>query len=306
MEKEENINLNNNNNNNITTKDKIASFLEEFVLGKKDKSKNDVKVIKTDENNDSNNVETNSNEKTGNGSNITGKFQIEKMIKLFKAINTLSIMKSDDKPVEIIDNIYIGSFAAAQNKEVLKNENITHILNAASIVKNFYPEEFIYLKIENLLDSPESDIKQYFDKSIEFIKDCLAKGGKVLVHCHAGISRSSTLIISYMIKEKEFNFEDALVFCKNKREKINPNEGFRKQLKQFEETIRSFKKSSIEITVNADENNLNFEQINVDKDDNNKYELGQNTENKNKDEEVKEDMTDKTNLNMDEELEIIL
>jgi protein-tyrosine phosphatase len=53
----------------------------------------------------------------------------------------------------------------------------------------------------------------------------------------AGISRSSTIIISYMIKKHKFTFEKALERCKSKREKINPNAGFRSQLKKFEETI---------------------------------------------------------------------
>jgi len=38
-----------------------------------------------------------------------------------------------------------------------------------------------------------------------------------------------------MIKRKNFTFEKALEHCKSKREKINPNEGFKIQLKKYEE-----------------------------------------------------------------------
>lgn len=299
------------------TKDKIASFLEEFVLGKKEKTQTKDVIVNNNENSDINtdNKENSNTNENNEKKNITGKLQIEKMIKLFKAINSLSIMKSDDKPVEILDNIFIGSFAAAQNKDELKNNNITHILNAASIVKNFYPEEFVYLKLENLLDSPESDIKQYFHKCIDFIKDCISKGGKVLVHCHAGISRSSTLIISYMIKEKDFTFEDALVFCKNKRDKINPNTGFQKQLKEFEECIKSMKKSDIEITVGSNENDNNYK---IMKDENNQQSENEivkndtenkiNTDNTNNNTDNTNNTKDenKDSSEVEEELEIIL
>ncbi len=38
-----------------------------------------------------------------------------------------------------------------------------------------------YLRL-NLLDCPEQDIKQYFDKAGEFIEECLNEKGKILVH----------------------------------------------------------------------------------------------------------------------------
>jgi protein-tyrosine phosphatase len=89
----------------------------------------------------------------------------------------------------------------------------------------------------DLLDSAEQDIKQHFQKSNEFIENCLRKDGKVLVHCHAGISRSSTIILAYLIKHQNMSFEDALAHAQTKRTKINPNPGFRKQLKEFEKSL---------------------------------------------------------------------
>jgi dual specificity phosphatase 12 len=53
------------------------------------------------------------------------------------------------------------------------------------------------------------------------------KGGKVLVHCFAGVSRSATIIIAYMMQEHGMNYHSAFKFVKSKRPFINPNEGFR-------------------------------------------------------------------------------
>jgi protein-tyrosine phosphatase len=56
----------------------------------------------------------------------------------------------------------------------------------------------------------------------------------VLVHCMAGISRSSAVIIAYMMRRLSVSLENALAYVKAKRPKINPNEGFIHQLKVYE------------------------------------------------------------------------
>jgi protein-tyrosine phosphatase len=43
------------------------------------------------------------------------------------------------------------------------------------------------------------------------------KNGKVFVHCFAGISRSATCVIAFLIDQRYMNFEEALLFVKRKR-----------------------------------------------------------------------------------------
>lgn len=188
----------------------------------------------------------NTNESEGESSNLnqdntTKKLNVknlEKMILLFKAITTMNMMKNDNLPIQIMDNLYIGSMAAAQNKEALLKCKVTHIINSACTLKNSFPNDFEYLRIDNLLDSADANVKQYFSSTTPFIKNALNSGGCVFVHCHAGISRSSTIIIAYLIECLGFSFEDALKLCQSKRTKINPNQGFVKQLKELEEEVR--------------------------------------------------------------------
>ena len=182
-------------------------------------------------------VKENKSDSVPNSKNEIRKDNIQKMVLLFKAIHTMNIMKTDNKPVKILDKLYIGSVGAANNKDELKNIGITHIVTAASTLKCLYPEDFTYLKLD-VLDSPEVKIKDYFHKTGEFINEAIEKYGGVFVHCHAGISRSSTIIMAYMISHKGYSFSDALKHCKSQREKINPNEGFRKQLEEHERKIR--------------------------------------------------------------------
>jgi protein-tyrosine phosphatase len=71
------------------------------------------------------------------------------------------------------------------------------------------------------------------------------KGGKVLVHCFAGVSRSATIVIAYMMQEHGMNYHSAFKFVKSKRPFINPNEGFRTQLITFGKELADKKAEQI-------------------------------------------------------------
>jgi protein-tyrosine phosphatase len=205
--------------------------------------------------NDSNELSEENNGKKKGKINIKN---IQKMMLLFKTIRSINIVKNDNKPISIIDNkIYIGSMGAAQNKQGLKDAGITHVLCAAATIKALFPEDFKYLKLENLLDSPNANIKQHFNETNNFIHECISTEGVVMVHCFAGISRSSTIIIAYMIKYLDYDFEQALEFCQSKREKINPNQGFRKQIDEYEKELKGDKLSNL--NMNDECNNLEVE-----------------------------------------------
>ena len=52
----------------------------------------------------------------------------------------------------------------------------------------------------------------------------------VLVQCHAGVSRSATIICAYLIKHKDKIPEQAIHMIKSKRQRAKPNQGFWKQI----------------------------------------------------------------------------
>lgn len=78
-----------------------------------------------------------------------------------------------------------GSQDVASEKELLKSNGITHIINAATGIRNYFPEEFRYLKL-SLLDIPEQDIRKDFEMALAFIDEATASGGSAFVHCNAG------------------------------------------------------------------------------------------------------------------------
>ena len=66
-----------------------------------------------------------------------------------------------------------------------------------------------------------------------------AKGGKVFVHCHAGISRSPTVCIAYLMKLHQWNLSQAYDYVKSRRPHISPNLHFMGQLLVFQKQLES-------------------------------------------------------------------
>ena len=139
----------------------------------------------------------------------------------------------------IWQNVFVavlGSQDVAAHLSILERYNVTHILNLASCVENFYPEQFQYkyIKIE---DYPEAQILPHFETAFEFINEGM-QSGCVLVHCNAGVSRSVTVVVAYLMKTKNMSLKQALDLVKTKRPTMCPNEGFQTQLQTYEDILR--------------------------------------------------------------------
>lgn len=141
-------------------------------------------------------------------------------------------------PSKIFDWLFLGSYRNASELTDLRKLSITHILNCAVECRNNYPKEFAYSHLK-LCDRPNFRISPSFNKAIAFLEEARKANGKVLVHCQMGISRSTTCVIAYMIKEMNFSEIEALKYVKKKRKIVFPNYGFMEQLLQFEKSIRT-------------------------------------------------------------------
>lgn len=134
---------------------------------------------------------------------------------------------------KVTENLFIGNFRGARDKELLLEHGITHILICSDDLEKCYVDEYVYHKIE-VVDVPHTDLTKFFKTAIDFIES----GTKVLVHCFAGMSRSATFVIAYLMVKNKWSFEIALKFLKEKRPIVDPNKGFRVQLRKFEEFMQ--------------------------------------------------------------------
>lgn len=142
---------------------------------------------------------------------------------------------------QITENLILGSEHDAQNPEIYKKFKITKVLTIMSdnftlpdsIKSILKPENIKFIKLN---DTTCSDISTYFREAIEFME---TEGDICLVHCRAGISRSSTLIMAYLMEKNSWSLNEAFTFTKSKRSCVAPNFGFLGQLQKFEDEIKS-------------------------------------------------------------------
>ena len=146
-------------------------------------------------------------------------------------------MKNKVEPLnEVIDGLFLGDHIAAENKYILSRNGITHILTVGSGLFPKFPQKYTYKWIREL-DSPAANLKQHFEAMHRFMRNAFMEGGRVLVHCHAGISRSATTVISYLMAEHGLPLNAAMSLVRSKRWFINPNPGFIKQLQAYEREL---------------------------------------------------------------------
>ncbi|XP_069773756.1 dual specificity protein phosphatase 2 [Narcine bancroftii] len=139
-------------------------------------------------------------------------------------------------PVEILPFLYLGSAYHSSRKETLQSLGITALLNVSSNCPNCFEGIFEY-KCIPVEDSHMTDISAWFQEAIDFIDLVKNSSGRVLVHCQAGISRSATICLAYLIWAQRVRLEEAFDFVKQRRGVISPNFAFMGQLLQFETKV---------------------------------------------------------------------
>ena len=145
----------------------------------------------------------------------------------------------------IKDYLYLGSLDDSNDKEFLLNNNIKTIINLTYNYDNIIYDDIKYYKIETL-DNEKQPIIYVINKVNKLINEN-KNNGNILVHCYVGKSRSATCIIGYLIDEYKMTLEKSIRYTKERRNIINPNNGFIKQLMIYEN--EKHKKVSIIIYV---------------------------------------------------------
>lgn len=145
----------------------------------------------------------------------------------------------DKECSRIADHIYLGSDAVAKNREVLRHNGITHVLNCVGFVSPEYFKNDLVYKTLWLKDSPSEDITSILYDVFDYFEDVRKQNGRVFVHCCQGVSRSTSLVIAYLMWREGQSFEDAFQYVKAARGVTNPNMGFACQLLQCQKRVHA-------------------------------------------------------------------
>jgi predicted protein tyrosine phosphatase len=141
---------------------------------------------------------------------------------------------------EILENfLFLGDRVTASDMDRLTTLQITHIVNATEDVSNFFENcghlQYLRCAIKDRSEAA-SEIAQHFPKCVEFINGCRASGGRTLVHCRAGVSRSATVVIGYLMVHCHWDLKTALRHV-DERRFVQPNSGFIDWLIELEHNL---------------------------------------------------------------------
>jgi Dual specificity phosphatase, catalytic domain len=133
---------------------------------------------------------------------------------------------------QVYPGLYLGNAQFASDPDLLTGLGITHIVNCAKEVPDYFKGDFNFQYLHLMLnDVPDENISRIFNVSAQFIGEALDNGGVVLVHCWAGVSRSVTVVIYYLVTTLGISGNQALEGIRKQRPIANPNRGFMEQLK---------------------------------------------------------------------------
>ncbi|KAL1491416.1 hypothetical protein ABEB36_012017 [Hypothenemus hampei] len=138
--------------------------------------------------------------------------------------------KPDNVPAKIIEHLYLGSQDCCEI-EVLDKFDIKFVLSLG--VDAYIKIPNVNYKFVNMLDLDVTDLTNYLPECFEFINNALTCMSNILVHCNAGVSRSASIVISYLILCNKMSFTEAYERVKVARPCIRPNDGFMDRLRNL-------------------------------------------------------------------------
>ncbi|XP_044283813.1 dual specificity protein phosphatase 22-A-like isoform X2 [Varanus komodoensis] len=136
---------------------------------------------------------------------------------------------------KVVDGLYLGNIRDSEDRENLVKHGITHIISVHNNAKPVL-EDMTYLCI-SASDSSNQNLMQHFKECIRFVHECRLHGGGCLIHCLAGVSRSTTILVAYLMTVTSLGWEECLTATKAVRSYVSPNFGFQEQLQEYEMTL---------------------------------------------------------------------
>ncbi|VTJ51132.1 Hypothetical predicted protein [Marmota monax] len=156
----------------------------------------------------------------------------------------LLLMAQQDRASRIFPHLYLGSEWNAANLEELQRNRVSHILNMAREIDNFYPERFTYHNVR-LWDEESAQLLPHWKETHRFIEAARAQGTRVLVHCKMGVSRSAATVLAYAMKQYGWSLEQALLHVQELRPIVRPNPGFLRQLQTYQGILTASRQSHV-------------------------------------------------------------
>lgn len=139
------------------------------------------------------------------------------------------------EPVGGKGGLYLSGINPPSNYDMLSRNGIEAVLTVAAGTGLRYHSSISHEVIQ-ADDVSYYDLSMYFEQTYRFIEKH-RRFTNVLVHCFAGVSRSVSIVIAYLMKKNGWKYLEAFEYVRARRSFINPNPGFRQQLQMYESKL---------------------------------------------------------------------
>lgn len=133
---------------------------------------------------------------------------------------------------EIYPWLFIGTISDANNLEILNENGFKSIISCChEIPINLSPN--ISYHHHPVTDHPDTPLIDTIILINDILEYNFNNNIKTLIHCKMGISRSPSFVIGYLILKRNMSFDDAHSFIVEKRNCVEINLGFYKELENL-------------------------------------------------------------------------
>lgn len=169
-----------------------------------------------------------------------------------------SIVHAARPAAPILPWLDVGSHQDARSLTTMRQRGYTHVIAVGAELRCHFPTHIHYLYVE-ALDVSSYTLIDHFVDIVHFLRRVRATndgntaagvgsssgantgvsaGARVLVHCYAGMSRSVAAVAAFLVAEG-YPVEEALQHISTRRLGAGPNDGFLRQLHQWQRLMES-------------------------------------------------------------------
>ncbi|XP_071348930.1 dual specificity phosphatase 28 [Trachinotus anak] len=137
---------------------------------------------------------------------------------------------------QVTKALFISNARSACSDELLRQEAVTLCINVSK--QQPFPATGVAKLQVPVYDEPGQDLYSHFDRCADAIQKEADRGGRSVVYCKNGRSRSATICIAYLMKHRGLTLAEASQKVKTARHVIDPNPGFVSQLQRYEQELK--------------------------------------------------------------------
>ena len=138
----------------------------------------------------------------------------------------------------IVDEVLFLGSVYATDETMLEEKHIKHVISIGFRPICNTVEGIQFYSFSEIKDSGDTiNVDHFFNIAMpeihQIINNCVLNKEPVLVHCHAGISRSASVVITWLMKHRNMTYEEAYIYVKERRPTIVPNQTFSDIMKKL-------------------------------------------------------------------------